>query len=152
MHTHLVQCQLLNRQKFNVKNYTAAYNAAFPGSATIIDPVTGFPYALGVYIPGFGPPLNYKTGNPTALGGNPNITPFLTGLPIVPLRPTRPDGKILCNTRRGWSTCGPLLPNGQGRDCADLNFPFDPFAACRCVCSAATSWTTGINEMMRICY
>jgi len=69
MHWHLVQFQLMNRQSFDLKNYTAAYNLAFPG---------------GLYIPGFGPPLNYNTGNTRALGGNPDITPFLMGAALPP--------------------------------------------------------------------
>jgi len=68
IHTHLTQFQLINRQKFNTKKYDKAYNAAFPG---------------GVYIPAYGPPLNYNTGNLNALGGNPDVTPFLQG-PAMP--------------------------------------------------------------------
>ncbi len=129
MHTHLVQCQLLNRQKFNVKNYTAAYNAAFPGSAAIDDPETGLPYEPGEFIPGFGPPLNYNTGNPVALGGNPDITPFLSGAPVMPLA-----------NEAGWKDtmqCPPgtvtrfvarFAPQDKDVNSLDLNFPFDPFA------------------------
>jgi spore coat protein A len=69
MHTHLTQFQLINRQNFNTNKYNKAYAAAFPG---------------GVYYPAFGPPLNYGTGNPRALGGNPDITPFLQGLAMPP--------------------------------------------------------------------
>jgi FtsP/CotA-like multicopper oxidase with cupredoxin domain len=58
IHLHLVQFQLLNRQNFDLKKYNAIYNASFPG---------------GLYIGGFGPPLNYTTGNPSALGGNPEV-------------------------------------------------------------------------------
>jgi len=68
IHTHLTQFQLINRQKFNTNKYYKAYHAAFPG---------------GTYIPAFGPPLNYNNGNSRALGGNPDITPFLQG-PAVP--------------------------------------------------------------------
>lgn len=69
IHTHLVQFQLLNRQAYNTNTYTKAYAAAFPG---------------GVMIPAYGPPLNYTTGNPRALGGNPDVTPFLQGPVILP--------------------------------------------------------------------
>lgn len=69
MHTHLAQFQLLNRQPFDLKNYTAAYGLAFPG---------------GLYLPGYGPPLDYATGNARALGGNPDVTPFLMGAPLPP--------------------------------------------------------------------
>ena len=62
IHLHLVQFQLINRQNFNTSKYTTAYAAAFPGGGT--DPMTALPCPPGVYIPGFGPPLNYNTGIP----------------------------------------------------------------------------------------
>lgn len=73
IHLHLVQFQLINRQKFDVNVYNAAYNAAFPGGG--YDPMTGLPYPQGVYIPGFGPPQSYDNnpGNTRAVGGNPDI-------------------------------------------------------------------------------
>ena len=64
IHIHLADMQIVNRQDFNADGYEAVYAAAFPG---------------GAFIPGFGPPLDYTTGNPDALGGNPDVTPFLTG-------------------------------------------------------------------------
>jgi FtsP/CotA-like multicopper oxidase with cupredoxin domain len=64
IHTHLTDVQLVNRQAFDMNAYMTTYDAAFPG---------------GVYIPGFGPPLNYDTGDPAALGGNPDVTPYLMG-------------------------------------------------------------------------
>lgn len=85
IHLHGLQFQLINRQPFDMKGFMMAYNMAFPGSATIIDPMTGLPYAPGVFIPGFGPPLDYATGNPRALGGNPDITLFLLGVAAPPL-------------------------------------------------------------------
>ncbi len=42
IHLHLVQFQLLNRQKFDLTKYNAAYTAAFPGGG--YDPMTGLPY------------------------------------------------------------------------------------------------------------
>ena len=48
IHLHLVSFQLMNRQRFDVKGYTAAYNALFPGSAAI-DPMTGLPSARRVH-------------------------------------------------------------------------------------------------------
>jgi FtsP/CotA-like multicopper oxidase with cupredoxin domain len=64
IHLHLVQFQLVSRQKFNVSNYNKAYNAAFGGA----------------YVPAFGPPLPYGTANTDgALGGNPAVTPYLQG-------------------------------------------------------------------------
>lgn len=68
IHTHLTQFQLINRQNFNVNKYNGVYNAAFPG---------------GLFIGGYGPPLDYNTGNPRALGGNPDITRHLQG-PVMP--------------------------------------------------------------------
>ena len=70
IHTHLATFQLMNRQGFNVNSYNKTYAAAFPGLA---------------FIPAYGPPLNYNTGNPLALGGNPDITPFLSGAATPPL-------------------------------------------------------------------
>ena len=61
----------MNRQSFDTAKYGAAYAAAFPGGG--YDPMTGLPYPAGASIPGFGPPLNYDTGNARALGGNPDI-------------------------------------------------------------------------------
>jgi FtsP/CotA-like multicopper oxidase with cupredoxin domain len=84
IHLHLVQFQLMNRQNFNSGNYNKAYNAIFPGTSAI-DPMTGQPYPAGVFIGGYGPPLNYNTGNPRALGGNPDITSFLQGVARPPL-------------------------------------------------------------------
>jgi len=50
-------------------------------------------YPPGMYIPGFGPPLPYSptdTGYDPALqvgkyGGNPDVAPYLLGLPLPPL-------------------------------------------------------------------
>jgi spore coat protein A len=72
IHLHLVQFQLVSRQKFNVNRYSKAYNALFPG---------------GVFVGAYGPPLDYVTGNPVALGGNPDVTPFLQGA----VRPPAPN-------------------------------------------------------------
>ena len=83
IHLHLVQFQLVSRQAFNLKNYNLAYNAAFPGGT-----VNNVQYPPNVYMPGFGPPLPYNTLNAGgALGGNPDITPFLTG----PVKPPAPN-------------------------------------------------------------
>jgi spore coat protein A len=70
MHLHLVQFQLLNRQKMDADRYTSAYSAAFPG---------------GNLIPGYGPPQDYNTPNTDfALGGNPAVSQFLQGSPRSP--------------------------------------------------------------------
>ena len=68
IHLHAVQFQLMSRQAFDTKAFAAAYAAAFPG---------------GVFIPGYGPPLDYFTGNPSGkLGGNPD--PVLLGAAVPP--------------------------------------------------------------------
>jgi FtsP/CotA-like multicopper oxidase with cupredoxin domain len=114
IHLHLVQFQLMNRQAFDAHKYEAAYAAAFPG---------------GVYIPGFGPPLAYDTGNPRALGGNPDITAFLRG----PVRPPAAN-------EAGWKDTVIMLPGEVTRIAvrwaptdlavttvpADASYPFDP--------------------------
>jgi FtsP/CotA-like multicopper oxidase with cupredoxin domain len=69
IHTHLAQFQLSNRQSFDLKNYSVAYALAFPAK---------------VFTPGYGPPLDYNTGLARALGGNPDVTPFLLGAPVPP--------------------------------------------------------------------
>lgn len=74
IHTHLTQVQLLNRQAFNLRRYLGVYDTAFPVAA-------GSP---GGYLPAYGPPLDYNTGNPRALGGNPDITPYLQGRAKAP--------------------------------------------------------------------
>ena len=114
IHTHLTQFQLINRQNYNTSRYGAAYNAAFPG---------------GAYSPGYGPPLNYNTGNPRALGGNPDITPYLQG-------PARPPGA----NEAGWKDTVIMYPGQVTRIAAryaptdkaigdpDLFYPFDPDA------------------------
>jgi len=80
IHLHLVQFQLMNRQNFDLAKYSAAYALAFPGGG--YDQMTGLPYPAGVFIPGFGPPLDYNTGIPRALGGNPDIAAVAKGKPM----------------------------------------------------------------------
>jgi spore coat protein A, manganese oxidase len=127
IHLHLVQFQLMNRQNFDVKAYNAAYAAAFPGGG--YDHMTGQPYPAGVFIPGFGPPLNYNSGNPVALGGNPNVAPFLKGKIAPPLP-----------QEAGWKDTVIMYPGQVSRIAvrwaptdilagtapANTNFPFDP--------------------------
>ena len=70
MHTHLVQFQILNRQTFDVAGYTPAYDAAsFPSRACTSR----------------GSARRWTTtrGNPLAVGGNPDVTPFLKGRPAA---------------------------------------------------------------------
>jgi len=69
IHLHAVQFQLIDRQPYDTKAYMAAYNEAFPD---------------GVFMPGYGPPLDYFDGNPSGKwGGNPD--PVLLGAPIPAL-------------------------------------------------------------------
>jgi FtsP/CotA-like multicopper oxidase with cupredoxin domain len=135
IHLHLVQFQLLNRQNFDTAKYIAAYDASFPGGG--YDHMTGQPYPAGVYIPAFGPPLDYNTGNTRALGGNPDIAAkdrkgkflFLKGTPTPPLP-----------QEAGWKDTVVMYPGQVTRIAvrwaptdipaatapADANFPFDP--------------------------
>lgn len=86
IHIHLIQFQILNRQNFRVMDYQNVYNSSFPG---------------GVYKPGFGPPLPYTKPNAAdALGGNPDVTPFLEGT-MMP-----PDAN-----EAGWKDTVKMLPN-----------------------------------------
>jgi len=126
IHLHLVQFQLLNRQNYNVNKYTKAYAGAFPAG---YDYVMGMNVGPNAFIPAFGPPLDYNTGNPRALGGNPDITPYLQGMPMPPLA-----------HENGWKDTVIMFP-GQvtrilvrwsptdipaGTPPAQANFPFEP--------------------------
>ncbi|MDH5384852.1 MAG: multicopper oxidase domain-containing protein, partial [Candidatus Aminicenantes bacterium] len=122
IHLHLVQFQLMNRQTFDIKGYTVAYDAAFGG----------------VFVPAFGPPLDYNTGAGThpvygtpILGGNPDVTLFLNPKkgPVVPPLPHE----------TGWKDTVIMYPGEVTRimvrwaptdvavgDTANEHFPFDP--------------------------
>jgi spore coat protein A len=89
IHLHLVQFQLMSRQPFNARGYLPVYDAAFPG---------------GVYLGGYGPPLNYnanqRPGDPIpTIGGNPDVTPYLIGAPL----PANPNEK-------GWKDTFIMYP------------------------------------------
>ncbi len=88
IHLHLVQFQLLNRQAFDLAKYDAAYGALFPP----VNGMDGMPLMIGmntcsggVFCPGYGPPLDYFTGTPGKLGGNPDVARFLRGAAIPAL-------------------------------------------------------------------
>jgi spore coat protein A len=69
IHIHLIQFQVISRQPFDVDTYLTDWMGSFPGGT-----FNGFNFPPGIYIPGFGPPLNYTTLNGAgALGGNPNF-------------------------------------------------------------------------------
>jgi FtsP/CotA-like multicopper oxidase with cupredoxin domain len=128
IHLHLVQFQLMNRQNFSVSKYNAVYNALFPASSAF-DPMTGLPYPGGVFIGGFGPPLHYGTGNPLALGGNPDVARFLQGRvqPPLPQEAGWKDtvimnpGQVTRIMVRWAPTDLPAVTSP-----ADAYFPFDP--------------------------
>jgi FtsP/CotA-like multicopper oxidase with cupredoxin domain len=126
MHTHLTTFQLMNRQAFNTSNYLKAYAAAFPGGG--YDPMTKKAYPAGVFIPAYGPPLNYNNGIPRALGGNPDVTPFLQG-PVQPPLPQEAGWKdtVMCPpgtvTRFVVRFAPTDTPAGETGD-----YPFDPGA------------------------
>jgi FtsP/CotA-like multicopper oxidase with cupredoxin domain len=126
IHTHLTQFQILNRQKFDVKKYTAAYALAFPGGG--MDPMTGTAYPAGVYMPSYGPPLNYNTVNADgAVGGNPAVSLYLKGVAALPLA-----------NEAGWKDTIMALPGQVTRivvryapnfkfvNALDLYYDFDP--------------------------
>jgi len=151
IHLHLVQFQLVSRQKFNQTKYNKAYSALFTGSLGMdpitgmpyedhmtglppTDPMTGLPFPAGVYMGGYGPPVAYdayynSTTNTGWLGGNPDVTPFLQG----PVKPANPN-------ERGWKDTFIMYPGEvttvvvrfAPTDLAtttsenDLKFAFDP--------------------------
>jgi spore coat protein A, manganese oxidase len=79
IHVHLLQWQLVSRQNFNTDTYMAAYNAAWA-----LKGIPEWPAGLG-YPGGSGSPFRYDSINADgAVGGNPAISPFLTGVPVPP--------------------------------------------------------------------
>jgi len=69
IHVHLIQFQLISRQEFDVDTYLTDWMASFPGGT-----FNGFTFPPGIYIPGFGPPFDYKVLNSAnAIGGNPDF-------------------------------------------------------------------------------
>lgn len=112
IHTHLTQVQLMNRQTFRVNNYVSAYEGAFPG---------------GKFVPTFGPPLNYATGNPRALGGNPDITPYLLGKPSPP-EPNEAGWKDTVVAYPGQVTRIAIrfAPTSKAINAPNLWYPFSP--------------------------
>jgi FtsP/CotA-like multicopper oxidase with cupredoxin domain len=68
IHLHLIEFQLINRQGFNVTKYNQVY---------------------GMPMPGMGPPLPYNTVSAATggkLGGNPDVTPYLSKKITLPDR------------------------------------------------------------------
>jgi spore coat protein A len=118
IHLHLVEFQLLNRQRFNVNLYTRAYEKAFPG---------------GEFLQGFGPPLDYRAANNELSGGkdggNPDISDYLQG-PIRPPAPRESGWKDTVLVPPGMVTrlvvrWAPIdLPLDTPTD--ELHYAFDP--------------------------
>jgi FtsP/CotA-like multicopper oxidase with cupredoxin domain len=105
-----------------------------------------------VFVPAYGPPLNYASGNPRAKGGNPDITPYLQG----PATPPLPQ-------ENGWKDTVIAFPGQVTRflvrwaetdvpantPAKDAHLPFDPHAG-----GGGYVWHCHIvdhedNEMMR---
>jgi FtsP/CotA-like multicopper oxidase with cupredoxin domain len=136
LHIHLVQFQVISRQAFDVDTYLADWIAAFPGGT-----FHGATFAPGVYIPGFGPPLPYRTPNGAgAIGGNLDFDAdryLVQGLCAGGACPRRPPeasdsgwkdtikmfpGEI---TRIALRWAPQNVPAGASHPGQDL-FPFDP--------------------------
>lgn len=70
IHLHLVQFQLMSRQKFDTRKYVSAYEDAYGG--TVVD--------------GYGPPNDYNIANVDgAVGGNPAVGGYLKGASLPPV-------------------------------------------------------------------
>jgi spore coat protein A, manganese oxidase len=83
MHMHLVQFQLVSRQKFDAMRYMDDYMGSFTGVNG------GMP---GMFMGADGPPFRYDKKNADgAVGGNLPVTPYLIGAPV----PADPN-------ERGW--------------------------------------------------
>ena len=135
IHLHLVQFQLINRQAYNVSNYTAVYNAAFPGGGW--DPALGAACAPNVYCPSFGPPLPYD-GDPRSggkLGGNPDVgllnkkgKPVYLQGPAMPPNPHEAGWKDTIIALPGQVTRLAVrwAPTSEPLNSSALAFPFDP--------------------------
>jgi spore coat protein A len=126
IHVHLVQFQLINRQPFRRDDYRVLWDSRFPGGT-----FNGTTYPGGVFIPGFGPPLDYGTPNEArALGGNPAFNPFLDGDPVPP-QPSEAGWKDTIKVRplevtRLALRWAPLDVPLNAVHAGENTFPFDP--------------------------
>ena len=116
IHLHLIQFQVLNRQRIDEQGYIEAYADAFPDD-TVDDAA--------------GPPNDYSTLNADdAIGGNPAVSPYLLGKP----RPPKPN-------EAGWKDTVVMMPGEVTRiavrwaqqdvpvddvSAGKNTFPFDP--------------------------
>jgi spore coat protein A len=122
IHTHLTQFQLINRQRFKVNRYNAAYEEAFPG---------------GDYTPAYGPPLSYQPAQncgtvavpKMVVGGNPCIDPFLKG-PVKPPAANEAGWKDTVIMYPGQVTriAVRYAPTDKPINDPDLSYSFDPNA------------------------
>jgi spore coat protein A, manganese oxidase len=79
LHIHLIQFQVVSRQKFNADRYMNDYMKSFMGING------GMP---GMYMGGEGPPFKYETKNSDgAIGGNLAVSPYLQG----PIKGSEPN-------------------------------------------------------------
>jgi FtsP/CotA-like multicopper oxidase with cupredoxin domain len=133
IHLHGLQFQLINRQAFDMAAFMMAYNAAFPG---------------GVYIPGYGPPLDYFTGNPRALGGNPDPVVLGAALPPLSFEAGWKD-TVIMHPGEVTRIAVRIAPQDKAIGAADLFWSYEPNAL-----NGAYVWHCHItdhedNEMMR---
>ncbi|HET8912989.1 MAG TPA: multicopper oxidase domain-containing protein [Ktedonobacteraceae bacterium] len=126
IHVHLLQFQLINRQEIDVDRYRNKYNSYFPGGTYAGLKKNGtwglVKYAPGTYIPGFGPPRPYLVPNGQgAIGGNPDVTPYLRDIPMLP-----------DSNEAGWKDTIKVYPKGLTRlvlRWAPINTPIDSVKA-----------------------
>jgi spore coat protein A len=114
IHLHLVQFQLMSRQPFDAKGYTAAYDAAFP---------------TGVFLGAYGPPNDYNVANADgAIGGNPAVSPFLVAGTARPAFPNENGWKDTFIMYPGEVTTviARWAPTDKSLTATDLNFAFNP--------------------------
>jgi FtsP/CotA-like multicopper oxidase with cupredoxin domain len=116
IHTHLTQFQLLNRQAYNINKYSKGYSSAFDG---------------GMYIPAYGPPLNYAPSMASGqkYGGNPNIDPDLQG-PVVPPDQNEAGWKdtVMVPPKMVTRLVVRYAPTSKPVGAPDLYYPFNPGA------------------------
>ncbi|MBR7833601.1 multicopper oxidase domain-containing protein [Actinospica durhamensis] len=135
MHIHLIQFQLVGRQKVDAEAYLAAWGAQFPGGTFEGQKCDGtlgeVRYEPGVIIPGYGSPRDYLTPNhDAALGGNPAFGPYLQG-PVMPPEPNEAGWKDTVNAQPGQVTrviarWAPTETPVGGVVPGENLFPFDP--------------------------
>ena len=126
IHIHLVQWQLVSRQAFNRDLYLNAYNDAW---AAHIPSIPIWPAGLG-YPGGAGSPYPYLTPNgDNAVGGNPAVSPFLTGS-VIPANPEENGWKDDVKALPGEVTTFVvrIAPTDKAINStpAELLLPFDP--------------------------